>query len=291
MRNYIKKELENHPDFYSGRLSKRNIFRSLTSNQRILPNFIIIGEAKCGTTSLYNYLIQHPNIESALTKEINFFNWSYDKPKNWYKAHFPTSFKQKISEKVLKKQFLTGEATPLYLFHSLVPKRVFQILPKVKLIICLRNPIERAYSHYHDLGVRLGDEQRTFDEAIETEIEILRQKNYNIFDSDYGFSSRLYQYVSRGIYLPHIKLWMETFDKNQVLFVKTEELNNNTSDSVNRVFEFLGTKKFRGINVKERFNVSKYKPMNNSTRNLLKEFFLPYNKELEEYLNIDFNWN
>ena len=64
MRNYIKKELENHPDFYSGRLSKRNIFRSLTSNQRTLPDFMIIGEAKCGTTSLYNYLIQHPNIES-----------------------------------------------------------------------------------------------------------------------------------------------------------------------------------------------------------------------------------
>ena len=155
----------------------------------------------------------------------------------------------------------------------------------------MRNPIERAYSHYHDLGIRLGEEQRTFDEAIETEIQSLKQKNYNILDSDYGFSSRLYQYVSRGVYLPHIKLWMNLFSRDQILFVKTEELNNNTSESVNRVFEFLDTKKFNGIDVKERFNVSKYKPMNNSTREILKEFYSPYNKELEEYLDEDFNWN
>ncbi len=95
LKNRIKRWLENYPNVYAGRLSKKNLFRSLTSNSRILPDFIIIGESKCGTTSLYNYMIQHPAIKPALTKEINFFNWSYDKPQNWYSAHFPTKLKKK----------------------------------------------------------------------------------------------------------------------------------------------------------------------------------------------------
>ena len=72
LKNCIKNLLGKYPDVYAGRLSKRNLFRSLTSNSRILPDFIIIGESKCGTTSLYNYMIQHPAIKPALTKEINF---------------------------------------------------------------------------------------------------------------------------------------------------------------------------------------------------------------------------
>ena len=73
---------------------KRNT-AGITGPFRVLPDFIIIGESKCGTTSLYNYMSQHPAIKPALTKEINFFNWSYDKPQNWYSAHFPTKLKKK----------------------------------------------------------------------------------------------------------------------------------------------------------------------------------------------------
>lgn len=71
--------------------------------------------------------------------------------------------------------FLTGEATPLYLFHSLVPKRVFNLLPKIKIIVCLRNPVNRAYSHYNDLGIRLGNEKRSFGEAVKSEIESIKE--------------------------------------------------------------------------------------------------------------------
>ena len=290
IKKFIKTNLEKYPSLYAGRLNKKNLFRSFTANSRILPSFIIIGEAKCGTTSLYNYMIQHPNIKSALTKEINYFNWNYKRGVNWYKGHFPTTLEKKIQGRN-NELFLTGEATPLYLFHSLVPKRIFDVLPKIKIIICLRNPVNRAYSHYNDLGVRLGNEKRSFDEAVQSEMESIKEMNNLIENSKYGFEDRLYQYVSRGIYLEHLRIWMNTFPKSQFCFVKTEELNNKPQTVLDNIFEFLSLPKFNKIDIKKRYNVSKYKPMKETTRELLNEFFKIHNKHLEEYLKIKFNWN
>tara|TARA_B100001540_G_C15680004_1_gene584353 strand:- start:145 stop:1023 length:879 start_codon:yes stop_codon:yes gene_type:complete len=289
IKKFIKTNLEKHPNLYAGRLIKKNLFRSFTANSRILPSFIIIGEAKCGTTSLYNYMIQHPNIKSALNKEINYFNWYYKNGINWYKGHFPTTFEKKIQGRN-KQLFLTGEATPLYLFNSLVPKRIFDLLPKIKIIICLRNPVNRAYSHYNDLGVRLGNEKRSFDEAVKSEIESIKEMKNLVEDSKYGFDDRLYQYVSRGIYLEHLKIWMKTFPKNQFYFVKTEELNKTPEIVLDNIFEFLSLPKFNKIDIKKRYNVSKYKPMNETTRDFLNEFFKIHNEHLEEYLKIKFDW-
>tara|TARA_B110001454_G_C12719648_1_gene434180 strand:+ start:1798 stop:2676 length:879 start_codon:yes stop_codon:yes gene_type:complete len=290
IKELIKSKLESHPNFYAGRLNKKNLFRSFTASPRILPDFIIIGEAKCGTTSLYNYMIQHPNIKSALTKEINYFNWNYEKSINWYKAHFPTTLEKKIKIRN-KEAFLTGEATPLYLFHLSVPKRIFKLLPKLKIIICLRNPVNRAYSHYNDLGVRLGNDKRTFDEAVKLEMESIKKIDNLVGNSKYGFEDRLYQYVSRGIYLDHLKIWMKTFPKKQFFIVKTEELNKTPKVVLDNIFKFLSLPEFNEINIKERYNVSKYNSMSESTRNLLNNFFKIHNQRLEEYLKIKFNWN
>jgi len=291
LKNRIKRWLENYPNVYVGRLSKKNLFRSLTSNSRILPDFIIIGESKCGTTSLYNYMIQHPAIKPALTKEINFFNWLYDKPQNWYSAHFPTKLKKKFSKNVFKKSFLTGEATPLYLFNSQVPKRMFETIPNVKIIVVLRNPVDRAYSHYHDLGVRLGEEKRTFDDAIRSELKILEEKNYVTTDYDGNFTDRLYQYVVRGIYLDHLKIWMDVYPVKQFLILKTEELEKNPSEILNGVFKFLSLHNYDKINFEEKHNVSKYEPMNEQSRKILKQFFKPHNERLYKFLKRDFEWD
>ena len=291
LKNRIKRWLENYPNVYVGRLSKKNLFRSFTSNSRILPDFIIIGESKCGTTSLYNYMIQHPAIKPALSKEINFFNWSYDKPQNWYSAHFPTKFKKKLSKNICKKPFLTGEATPLYLFNSQVPKRIFDTIPNVKIIVVLRNPVDRAYSHYQDLGVRLGGEKRMFDDAIRTELKILKEKNYVITDYDGNFTDRLYQYVTRGIYLDHLKIWMDVYPLKQFLILNTEELENNPAEILNNVFKFLSLPDYGKINFEEKYNVTKYKPMNEQSRKLLEEFFKPYNERLYKFLKRDFEWD
>jgi len=236
-------------------------------------------------------MIQHPAIKPALTKEINFFNWSYDKPRNWYSAHFPTKLKKKFSKNVFKKSFLTGEATPLYLFNSQVPKRMFETIPNVKIIVVLRNPVDRAYSHYHDLGVRLGEEKRTFDDAIRSELKILEEKNYVTTDYDGNFTDRLYQYVVRGIYFDHLKIWMDVYPVKQFLILKTEELEKNPSEILNGVFKFLSLHNYDKINFEEKHNVSKYEPMNEQSRKILKQFFKPHNERLYKFLKRDFEWD
>src|SRR5690242_8679107 len=105
----------------------------------IPPHFLIIGAQRCGTTSLFEYLANHPEIVPPSVKKIHFFDSEYEKGEAWYRARFP----------VLENGFITGEATPYYLFHPRVPKRVRNWNPNVKLIVLLRNPVDRAYSHFY----------------------------------------------------------------------------------------------------------------------------------------------
>lgn len=121
--------------------------RVLTSFLRKYPDFIIIGVQKGGTTSLYKYLELHSLICPSLTKEVHFFNDRYNKkPLIWYKAFMPISLSKK--QKVY-------EATPSYIFHPEVADRIYKRFPKIKILIILRNPIERAYSHYQ-MNIRGG---------------------------------------------------------------------------------------------------------------------------------------
>src|SRR5579863_6754349 len=123
--------------------------RAASSRIRLLPDFMIIGTQKGGTTSLYNYLIDHPNISSIFKKEPHFFDFNFYKGVSWYRAHFPSLLEKYYSERVHGQKFITGEASPYYLYHPLVPQRIKETMPTAytKFIVLLRNPIDRAYSH------------------------------------------------------------------------------------------------------------------------------------------------
>ncbi|MEJ2557594.1 MAG: sulfotransferase domain-containing protein, partial [Anaerolineae bacterium] len=124
-------------------------YRLITRFMRVLPDFLIIGAQKCGTDSLFRYLGGHPCIKLASSKEAHYFDLKFDKGINWYRSHFPL-IPYKYSVKRLRKQdLITGEATPYYLFHPHAPGRAAAIVPHVKLIVLLRNPADRAYSHYN----------------------------------------------------------------------------------------------------------------------------------------------
>ena len=144
--------------------AKRAIRNSLLSLRtpalriRLMPEFIVIGAQRCGTTSLYAYLSSHPQVVPAIKKEVHFFDYNFGKGLDWYRSHFPRWTPMGV----------TGEATPYYMFHPNAAKRVYQVIPQTKLIMLLRNPIDRAYSHYHH-EVRLGVESATFQEAIRLE--------------------------------------------------------------------------------------------------------------------------
>ena len=130
------------------------------------PNFIIPGFMKCGTTSLYDYIAQHPNVLPASQKEIMFFNneKSYKLGLDWYRANFPPISKDA--------NYITGEASTLYALDFTIPEKLYQAFPNIKLIFILRNPVDRAISHYY-FNVNTRGLSKSLDEAIESEISWL----------------------------------------------------------------------------------------------------------------------
>lgn len=153
------------------RSSLKDKYKLITAPLRLLPNFIIIGAQKGGTSSMFSYLKQHPQLQLPDIKEIHFFDNNYQKGSTWYKSHFPL---------IIVKNKLTGEASPYYLFHPHVPQRVIQLCPKVKLIVMLRNPADRAYSHYMMQNKRKIDPLPTFEEAIDAEESRLRDETLRL---------------------------------------------------------------------------------------------------------------
>src|SRR5437763_1646364 len=123
--------------------------RHMTAPVRLLPDFIILGAQRAGTTSLYEYIVDHPQVGAASKKEVHFFDRHYTEGVNWYRAHFPPAVRRQRFENRTGKRFLTGEASPYYLAHPMVPERIAAVAPDARFLILLRNPIDRALSHYY----------------------------------------------------------------------------------------------------------------------------------------------
>ncbi|OYT33099.1 sulfotransferase [Archaeoglobales archaeon ex4484_92] len=276
-----------------------------------LPNFIICGTQKGGTSALYYFLKEHPEIYLSPKKEVHYFDLNYQKGLKWYEKHFKgASSKYKA----------IGEASPLYMYLEEVPERIHETLPDAKLIFILRNPVDRAYSHYwHE--IRLGYEWLPFEEAIKKEKERLAAGT--IFDKQHC------SYLDRGKYIKQLKRYRKYFSKDQMLILISEELKNKPENVLKRVFEFLDVntqfriESFNNKNIGkrprfliiQRLIVAKlhtlhqyyipeaypltnrlillinalnlipgYPKMNPQTRKKLSEYFKPYNKKLEDFL-------
>ncbi len=248
-------------------------------------HFLIIGGQRCGTTSLYNYLGQHPNITSASKKEIHYFDTNYDKGYNWYKKYFITTEGSKR-----KTELITGEATPYYIFHPHAPSRVKKILPDVKLIIMLRDPVERAFSHYKH-HVKLKFEPLRFEEAIRLEPEriagewdkMLQDRSYN------SHNLQMFSYLARGIYSDQLKRWLEHFPKEQILLLQSEDFFNNPEDNFLQTLHFLGLPDHKLI-AYEKFNAIGSESMSNSIRRYLTNYFKPHNERLYKLIGTNFSW-
>jgi len=277
----IRRYSDKHQKYYIWFILQKNPFRIITSPWRKLPEFIIIGCTRSGTVALNKYLNQHNHIEMASRKEVHFFNKNihYEQGLKWYKSFFPI--------KIFNKKIISGEATPDYIYNPNVPERIKKILPNVKLIIVLRDPIDRAYSHYNYMK-RTGREDLTFENAIKTEEDrIGNEREMKKFDSD---NYRRYSYLDRGLYLKQIQNWRKFFLKDQILIIKNEDLEENVESTVNDVFTFLGIEK-QIIPNRKKFNVGKYPPIKKETKSKLILHFKEHNKKLEEFLDRKFNWN
>jgi hypothetical protein len=248
------------------------------------PDFLIIGAQKAGTTSLFKYVAKYTtNFSEPRRKEIYYYTRHHKLGLNWYKANFPK----------VHKGNLTGEATPDYLFYHLAPQRIFNDFPNIKLVVILRDPIERAFSQFNFQNRRKNkvvNNNHSFKEAIEIELEQI-EKGLNpgdVFSTDYAYRS----YVRRGIYIEQLKRWRNYFHEKQFCIIESNELFNNTNKTLNEVFAFLELQpKSKMRDQFEVHNKSIYnETIEKDVLERLKEFYKPYNEELFDFLGKKYHW-
>jgi hypothetical protein len=265
--------------------------RKLKQWTGVLPDFLIIGTMKGGTTSLYNYMIQHPYVLPAVKKEVHFFDWDFQKGLQHYRSQFPTSLYKKTLQFFYKHALICGEASPYYFFHPHVARRVAQTIPNVKLIAILRNPVDRAYSHYW-YWKKANIEHLSFEDALKAEPERLmgeleKMLNDETYDSfNYGY----YSYLARGRYIEQLEHWESYFSKEQILVLCSEELYTAPSKTLQRVADFLSLPYWNLQNYSPH-NTGKYSKMASETREYLISYFAPFNKRLYDHVNHDFDWD
>lgn len=271
---------------------------------QVFPNFVIAGAARGGTTSLLNYLEQHPNVFVAESAP-HFFDINYFKGLNYYSQ----LFSEWNGEKAI------GEKTAAYMSRREVPERIYECNPDMKLIFLLRDPVRRAYSHYL-LDVCQGREFRSFEDTIRWE---LNPKKYVRF-------LNCTKYLERGKFDEHIERYLEYFDKENMLFIIAEKFFKDVSATLKKVFNFLNIEDYNFIDEKPQnvgscpkskllsfmlgsvsfFNLGKisclkkpirflddfnktegYPPMKDEAKEFLREYYRPHCKKLSKIIGIN----
>lgn len=265
-------------------------WHQVTRSLRTLPDFLIIGAQKSGTTSLYHYLVQHDQILPAKTKEIHYFDRHYHRPLAWYRASFPLRARTRIQRLRNGGPVLTGEATPDYLFDPNVPARVERFDSTIPLVAVLRNPVDRAYSHYHHTRDH-GWEPLGFEEALEQEAQRLEGEADRLAEdpSYMGHDFYRYSYRTRGHYATQLERWLDHFERDQLLVLASRRLQDRPQQVLDDVTHHLGLSSF-DVTVRERRNTRDYAPMDPSTRRRLEKHYEPHNERLFDLLGRELDW-
>ncbi len=218
----------------------------------ILPNFIVVGANKGGTTSIYHYLRQHPEVYLSPVKEPHFFSKDIDI--NLFKREFAQNKLQDIEKYVngdmheeyhaafirdetqyrklfknVKNEKAIGELSTSYLYSSVAANEIHKLIPDCKIIICLRNPIDRAYSHYR-MNLWTGNSNEfDFHKAL-----------LDDFNHDPKVWGNAHLYTEIGMYYEQVKRYIDVFGKNNVKIIFTEDMKKNASAVIREVYEFIG---------------------------------------------------
>jgi Sulfotransferase domain len=251
-----------------------------------LPDFVIIGAKKCGTTFLYDLLSQHPLVQPAASKEPHFFDKYFDEGTEWYRRFFPAPRWED------GRRTMTGEATP-YIINRRAPERMAELVPQARLIALLRDPVDRAYSDYQMLA-RKERELSTFEEAIEAEgtPPLGTGGNTSVHEDGLGLDDGS-KYISRGVYVDQLRRWSRFFPREQLLVLKSEDFFEDPKQTLKRVLQFLGLPEWEPepSKLETKRNTGRYEgEMVPATRRRLENYFEPHNRRLYEYLGVDLGW-
>lgn len=228
---------------FTHRLARRALAAGgrVTAGLRMEPGFLIVGAQRCGTTSFHRILNQHPAVLPAgLNKGIHYFDTHYHRGPQWYRAHFPTRAAATRLARRTGQKVSTGEASPYYMFHPLSPQRIAADLPGVKVIVLLRDPVERAHSaHAHELA--RGFETEPFERALELEESRLDGEVKRIHaDPTYVSLAHQHQaYLARGRYVHQLRRLEDALGRDNVHVIDFEDLFADFATGMREVLEFL----------------------------------------------------
>ncbi len=248
---------------------------------RALPDAVILGAQKCGTSSLHNYLTQHPDVIAPLRKEVHYFDLNYGRGEDWYRAHFGR----------LDQPGLNLDSSPYYLFHPVVPERLHELLPDARLIVLLRDPVRRAYSHYwHERDK--GREPLSFEEAIAAEPARIEQADAELASGalERSREHQLHSYLARGRYAEQLERWFALFPREQFLVLRFEDLVREPLVVLNQALAYLGLPAVDSADLEAR-NTRKYPPMSEETAERLRNYFATHNRRLETLLGHAMGWS
>ena len=265
--------------------------RSWLPAEYALPDFLIVGAMKSGTSALYTYLSRHPNILKPIKKDIHYFDNNFDRDISWYSSYFSS----KAAKERLQKNgtpALTFEAGTYYIYHPLAPQRLFDLLPSAKIIMTLRNPVKRAVSHYlHNIDAER--EKLSLDQAIHAEEGRLSGEEEKLINDPkyYSFEHENFSYLGRGVYIDQIKRWYELFPEENIMIFSFEELFQDVDKMFLRISEFL---EIPQVSLPEYPVVGDRKKkisVDDSTIAYMKEYFHKPNQDLFAFLGRDLGWN
>lgn len=281
----------------SGRDIARRGARQLamsTSASRALPDFLIVGTKRGGTTSLWNYLLAHPLVMPMFPlrnqKSAHYFDVNFGRGDRWYRSHFPSRAARQRLQRAHGHAPVAGEASPLYMWDPRVAPRVAEVVPQAKIIVLLRNPVDRAYSHWKE-RVGEGVEPLSFEAAIDREPERLAGEVERMMAEPYYVSQPFdwFPYVRRGEYLPQVRRWFEHFDRSQVLVLRSEDMYADPEAVYHRTISFLDLPAHTPSGFR-RFNYTPSPDLDAGTRHQLEQHYRPLNDELAAELGPEFTW-
>jgi hypothetical protein len=261
-----------------------------TAPFRLRPSFFIIGAQKSGTSSLFSYLLQHPQMVRT-RKEIYFYDRFFSRGHDWYYSHFRFAN--------LESGAITGEASTSYMVYPHTPRRIAHDVPDAKIVAILRNPVDRAFSNYlHEIG--RGRESLSFEAALAREDDLTRNE-WEKMIADETYFSRDYMYKSykaKGLYAMHLENWRNYISPEQLLILKSESLFKQPAATMARVCAFLGLRpinwqavKFTIVNRSSEDLRKIHEPQfSEALRRELHNFFEPHNQRLYESFRLDFRF-
>lgn len=217
-------------------------FARASAPLRLTPNYVIAGAQRAGTTSLYRYLVQHPDVGKVrLGKGVHYFDTNATAPMNWYKAHFPID-PDRIP--LWDGPRTVGEGSPYYMFHPAVPSRLKSAFPQIKVIVILRDPVERAHSQWAHESARQY-ETLGFLEALEAEEGRLQGEETRLV-AELGatsFSHQHHSYAARGQYATQVQRLWDTFGQDHVLVLSATSMFADPHTAYSQTLDFLGLRK------------------------------------------------